>query len=211
VVGVTADVRHTGLDATDLLGFYIPERQWYWADTHVVLVVRTAVDPGSLAASVMRAVRSVDPAMPIMNVRTGEEVLAASTAQRRLALQLFAAFAIAATLLAAAGVYGVLAGAVAERRREIGIRAVLGATPGAIVNLVVRQGIAPALLGLGIGLAGALALTRYLRAMLFGIEATDPVTLGATAALLGLVALAACLVPARRAMRVDPVTALRSD
>jgi predicted permease len=211
VIAVAGDVRHTGLDATDLHGFYIPERQGYWADTYVVLVVRTAVDAGSVAGSVLSAVRSVDPAMPIMNVRTGDEVLAASTAQRRLALQLFAAFALAATMLAAAGVYGVLAGAVAERRREIGIRAVLGASPRAIMNLVVRQGIAPALLGLAIGLAGALALSRYLRAMLFGIEPTDPLTIALTAILLGAVALAACAVPAWNAMRVDPVTTLRSE
>jgi len=211
VVGVAADVRHTGLDATDLNGFYVPERHWNYANPSVTLVVRTAADPAALAADVIRAVRSIDPAQPVMRVRTGSTVIATSTAQRRLALVLFAAFGSVATLLSAAGVYGVLAGAVAERRREIGIRAALGATPRAIVRLVLRQGLAPAIAGLALGLAGAVLLTRYLRTMLFGVGPTDPVTLTATIALLGAVALAACLVPAWRAMRVDPVTALRAE
>jgi putative ABC transport system permease protein len=211
VIGVSGDVRHTGLETTDLNGFYMPERRWFWADDQVVLVVRAASDPAALAPSVVRAVRSIDPTQPIMHVRTGAEVIATSTARRRLALTLFAAFGIVATLLSAAGVYGVLAGAVAERRREIGIRAALGATPRAIVNLVLRQGLSLAGVGLVLGLGGALALTRYLRAMLFRIEPADPVTLVATVVLLAAVALAACLVPAWRAMRVDPVRALRAE
>jgi ABC-type antimicrobial peptide transport system permease subunit len=204
-------VRHTGRETSDLHGFYVPERQWDWADVQVVLVVRTAGDPAALAPAVVRAVRSLDPTQPIMHVRTGAEVIATATAQRRLTVMLFAAFGVVATLLAAAGVYGVLSGAVAERRREIGIRSALGATPRAIVRLVLRQGLALAGVGLVLGLGGALALTRYLRAMLFGIEPTDPMTLSATVALLVAVALAACLAPARRAMRVDPVTALRAE
>lgn len=209
VVGVAGDVRHTGLETTDLHGFYVPERQWRWAEAQAVLVVRTATDPAALAASVVGAVRSIDPAQPIMHVRTGSEVVATSTAQRRLALILFAAFGIVATLLSAVGVYGVLAGSVAERHREIGVRSALGATPLAIVDLVLRKGLALAGAGLILGLGGALALTRYLRALLFGIGSTDPLTLAATIVLLAAVALAACLVPALRAMRVDPVTALR--
>jgi putative ABC transport system permease protein len=211
VVGVAGDVRHTGLETTDLSGFYIPERQWPWADAQVVLVVRTATDPASIAPSVLRAVRSIDPTQPITNVRTGPEVIATSTARRRLALTLFAAFGLAATLLSAAGVYGVLAGAVAERRREIGIRNALGATPRRILSLVLRQGFVLAGIGLALGLGGALALSRYLSAMLFGIGPTDPLTLAATVMLLAAVALVACLVPAWRATRVDPVTALRSE
>jgi predicted permease len=211
VVGVAADVRHTGLDATELNGFYVPERHWSFANMSVTLVVRTTMDPAALAPGVVRAVRSIDPAQPVMRLRTGAEVIATSTAQRRLALMLFAAFGTVATLLSAAGVYGVLAGAVAERRREIGIRAALGATPGAIVRMVLRHGLGPAVAGLALGLAGALLLTRYLRAMLFGIAPTDPVTLTATVTLLAGVALTACLVPAWRAIQVDPVTALRAE
>ena len=211
VVGVCGDVRHTGLESSDLSGFYLPERQWRQADSEAVLVVRTATDPAALASSVVHAVRAVDPAQPIQRVRTGGELIATTTARRRLALTLFVAFALVATLLSAAGVYGALAGAVAERRRDIGIRAALGATPLEIVNLVLRQGLALAGIGLALGLGGALALARYLRALLFGIEPTDPPTLAAGVLLLAGVALAACLLPAWRAMRVDPVTALRAD
>jgi putative ABC transport system permease protein len=211
VIGVTAGVRHMGLDDTDLKGFYLPERHWNFANSQVVLVVRTTGDPTALAPAVVRAVRSVDPAQPIMHVRSGTEIIAVTTARRRLALTLFAAFGLVATLLSAAGVYGVLAGAVTERRREIGIRSALGATPHAIVRFVVRQGLALAGIGLVLGLGGALALSRYLRSMLFGIGPTDPLTLSATAVLLAAVALAACLIPAWRAMRVDPVTVLRSE
>lgn len=211
VVGVAGDVRHTGLDATELNGFYVPERQWYWADNQVVLVVRAATDPAGLASSVIRAVRSIDPAQPITRVRTGAQVVLVSTGQRRLALVLFAAFAIAAVLLAAAGVYGVLALAVTERRREIGIRSALGATPRAIVNLVLRQGLGMAGVGLVLGLAGAMALTRYLQAMLFRVGPADPASLVSAAALLVGVALAACLVPAWRALRVNPVTTLGAE
>lgn len=211
VVGIAGDVRHTGLDATELAGFYVPERHWTFANQGVTLVVRTAVDPAAVAPSILRAVRSIDPTQPITNVRTGHQVIATTTAQRRLGVTLFAVFGAVATLLSAAGVYGVLAGAVAERRREIGIRAALGATPRAIVGMVLRQGLAPAAAGLALGLTGTLLLTRYLQAMLFGVGPTDPATLTGTVVLLGVVALAACLVPAWRATRVDPVTALRAE
>jgi putative ABC transport system permease protein len=211
VVGVSGDVRHTGLDGTNLQGFYLPERQWSWATEQVVLVVRTTTDPAALAPSVVHAVRSIDPTQPIMHVRTGADVIAASTARRRLALTLFAAFGLVATLLSAAGVYSVLAGAVAERRREIGIRAAVGATPGAILGLILRRGLRLAGAGLAVGLAGAVMLSRYLRSMLFSIAPTDPLTLTATVVALGTVALAACLIPAWRAMSVDPVAALRAE
>ena len=211
VVGIAGDVRHTGLDQTELHGFYVPERQWYWADNQVVLVVRTATRPLSLAPQIVQAVRDIDPSQPVMHLRPGDQLIATSTAQRRLALMLFAAFGIVAALLSAAGVYGVLAGAVAERRREIGIRTALGATPRAIVQWVLRQGMAMAVGGLVLGLVGSILLTRYLRAMLFGIEPTDPATLGGTALVVALVALGACLIPAWRALRVDPVTVLKAD
>lgn len=211
VVGIVGDVRHTGLETTDLHGFYVPERQWNWAEAQAVLVVRTAIDAAAQVENVVRAARSVDPTQPVMHVRSGREVIATSTARRRLALTLFATFGLVATLLSAAGVYGVLAGSVTERRREIGIRSALGATPHAIMNLVLRQGMALAGGGLVLGAGGALALTRYLRSMLFGVGPADPATLVATAILLAAVALVACVVPAWRAMRVDPVTALETE
>jgi ABC-type antimicrobial peptide transport system permease subunit len=140
-----------------------------------------------------------------------EEVVAASTAQRRLALTLFTCFAMAALLLAVAGIYGVLAGNVAERTREIGLRAALGATPGKILQLVVGQGLRLAVIGLGVGLFGAFALTRSLRALLFGVGPNDPATIALATGVLLAAALAACFVPAVRALRVDPSQAFRSD
>jgi putative ABC transport system permease protein len=211
VVGVAANVRHSGLDAEVRQQFYVPERQWPWADNQMVLVVRTHGEPAALASAVRRAVTSIDPSQPIARMATMDQVVATSTAQRQLALTLFAAFGIAAVLLAAFGIYGVLAGSVAERTPEIGLRSALGATPADIVAMVLRQGARLAALGVVLGLAGALALTRFLRTLLFGIAPTDPVTLGAVAVVLVAVALAACFVPARRAVRVDPITALRAE
>ena len=140
-----------------------------------------------------------------------DDVVAASTAQRRLALTLFVSFALAAVLLAVAGIYGVIAGNVAERTREIGLRAALGATPRNILGLVVGQGARLAAVGLAAGLFGAFALTRSLQALLFGVAPTDTTTIVLATTLLLLATLVACLVPARRALRVDPSQAFRSD
>jgi putative ABC transport system permease protein len=211
VVGVAANVRHSGLDATVTQQVYMPSRQWPFPDFWVTLVVRTRGDPASLAAAVRRAVRSIDPDQPITSVATMDQVIAASTAQRRLALLLFAAFAGVALLLAAAGIYGVIAGSVAERTREIGVRAALGATPGDILRMVLLQGARLAALGLAIGIAGALGFGRVLETLLYGIKPADPFTLGGVSVILAAIAGAACLVPARRALEVDPVTALRAD
>ena len=140
-----------------------------------------------------------------------DQVIARSTAQQRLALVLFAAFSLAAVLLAVAGIYGVLAGSVAERTREIGLRNALGATPAGIVALVVRQGGWLGTAGIILGLAGAVGVTRYLRTLLFDVAPTDPATLLGVAAALAFVTLAACVLPALRAVRVDPSQALRSE
>jgi len=178
----------------------------------VTLVVRARGDAAAaIAPAVRRAVLSVDPGQPVTRLATMEQIVAASTAQRRLALLLFAAFAAVAILLAAAGIYGVLAGSVTERTREIGLRSALGAAPRDILAMVLLQGARLALAGLALGLAGALALGRFLGALLYAVEPTDPATLVAVVALLALVALFACLLPARRALRVDPMTALRTE
>jgi ABC-type antimicrobial peptide transport system permease subunit len=140
-----------------------------------------------------------------------EQVVATSMAQRRLALLLFGAFAIVALVLAVAGIYGVLAGAVTERTREIGVRAALGATPGAILGMVLVQGARLAAIGVVIGIAGALTLGRFLQSLLFGVDAADPVILLGVAAVLIGVAIAACLLPALRAVGIDPMAALRAD
>ena len=211
VIGVAADVHQRALDATESSQFYVPERQWQFADNVVAVVVKTEGDPGSLARVARVAVQNVDPSQPVSAVATMEQVVSSSTAQRRLALMLFGAFASLALVLAVAGIYGVLAGAVAERTREIGVRSALGATPGAILKMIMLQGMRLAVAGLAIGLVGALSLGRFLRSLLYGIEATDPLTLGAVALLLAAVALAACVLPAFRALGVDPITALRSD
>jgi putative ABC transport system permease protein len=210
VVGIVANVKHRGLDATTGLQWYAPERQWT-SDDQEVLIVRTSVDPSSLAATVRQTIAAIDPTQPIVKIATMDQVIATSTAQRRLALVLFAAFAIAALLLAVAGVYGVLAGSVAERTREIGVRSALGATPRNIIALVVGQGGRLAAIGIALGLIGSLGVTRYLHSLLFNIAPNDPMTLGGVALLLTLVTLAACLIPATRAARVDPSRALRSE
>jgi putative ABC transport system permease protein len=211
IVGMTGNVRHTGLDAKTTLQWYIPERQMFFADNQEVLIVRTDTDPATLAGAVRRAIATIDPTQPIVKIATMDEVVAASTSQRRLALVLFGAFASAALLLAIAGIYGVLAGSVTERTREIGVRSALGATPASLIALVVGQGGRLAALGIVLGLAGSFALTRYLQSLLFGVAPNDPATLVAVCALLACVTLAACLVPASRAARVDPSAALRSE
>jgi putative ABC transport system permease protein len=211
IIGVTGNVRHTGLDAPQSMSFYVPERQWFFSDDQEMLVVRTRGNPTAVAGAVRRAIQQIDPAQPIVKVAAMQDVVAASTAQRRLALTLFTCFALAAVLLAVAGIYGVLAGNVAERTREIGLRTALGATPRSILQLVVGQGARLAVIGLSVGLFGAFALTRSLRALLFGVGPDDPATIAMATGLLFTAALAACLVPAVRALRVDPSQAFRSD
>ena len=209
VVGVVGDVRHASLDIDDGRAIYLPEPAWSWANDEAALVVRTRANSPALVRAVRSAVASVDRSQPVTELRTMDAVVSRSTAQRQLALVLFASFALLAMALAAAGIYGVLAGSVAERTREIGLRGALGATPGDLLMLVVRHGLRLAGVGVVIGLAGALASTRFLRALLYGVGPTDPWMLGGAAAGLFVVAAVACAVPAWRAVRVDPVTALR--
>lgn len=211
VIGVAANIHHRALDATESSQFYLPERQWPFVDNSVALVVRTHGDPESLARAVRAAVQGADATQPITALATMQQVIATSTAQRRLALLLFIAFATIALVLAVAGIYGVLAGAVAERTREFGLRSALGASPGAILALVLLQGARLAGAGLLLGLAGALSLGRLLQSLLYGVGATDPVTLGGVVLLLALVALAACVLPALRALGIDPIVALRAE
>lgn len=211
VIGVTKNVHHQGLDAAQTMQFYVPERQWFFSDNQEILVVRTKMDPNAIAGLVRRTIHDIDPSQPIVGIASMEQVVVNSTGQRRLALVLFAGFAIAALLLSVAGIYGVLAGNVAERTREIGLRAALGATPGRILRLVVGHGARLAAVGLGLGVLGALALTKSLQAMLFGVGPHDPTTIIAATAVLLATTLIACLVPALRAVRVDPSQAFRSD
>jgi putative ABC transport system permease protein len=156
-------------------------------------------------------VQALDKDQPIYNVRTMDDVVANSLGTRRVSMQLFAVFAIAALLLAAIGISCVMAYSVTQRTQEIGIRMALGAQAGDVLRMVVRQGMTLALIGIGVGLAGAFGLTRVLANLLFGVKATDPITFVAISLLLTFVALLACYLPARRASRVDPVIALRAE
>ena len=211
IVGVVGDVKQMSLALDQADAVYIPAAQWPVGDASMSLVVRGQGDVASLTPEIRRAIWSVDPDQPILRVATLERLLAASAAERRFALILFEAFALAALVLAAAGIYGVLSGSVAERTRELGVRAALGASRRDILSLVLRSGLGLTGLGLSIGLAGAVLATRGIEAMLFGVTRLDPVTYVGMLVLLTAVALLACWIPARRAMGVDPATTLRSE
>ena len=165
----------------------------------------------ALAPAIRQAIWSVDKTQPIVRIAAMSELISASAAERRFALTLFEAFALAALVLAAAGIYGVLAGSVAERTREIGIRTALGATRGGILALIARQGMVLASLGTIIGLAASFVASRMIGALLFGVSLLDPVTYASVLILLFLVSALACWIPARRAASVDPAITLRNE
>jgi predicted permease len=211
IVGVVGDVKQLSLMPSEPDAVYIAASQWRFADRAMSLVLRADGDATSLASAVRQAVWSVDKDQPVVRVATMDDLLAASAAERRFALIVFEAFALAALVLAAAGIYGVLSGRVAERTREIGLRSALGASRASILALVVRQGMMLAGLGVAIGLAGAAAASRGIAALLFGVSRLDPVTYLSVIALLAGVSAVACGVPAWRAARVDPAATLRAE
>jgi putative ABC transport system permease protein len=177
----------------------------------LTLVVRTSGDPSALASAVRGEVKAADKNQPVFNVRTMREVIATSVNMNRFSMLLLSLFAAVALLLAGVGLYGVMSYAVAQRTNEIGIRMALGARGLDIFRLVVGQSMLLTLVGMGLGLAGAAALSRVLSGLLYGVSATDPLVFAGVALLLALVAFAACYVPARRAMKVDPMVALRYE
>jgi putative ABC transport system permease protein len=208
VVGVVGDVRSTALNQEAPSLYYpLPWR----APPLVDVAVRAAGDPEALLPTLRGKVHELDSGLALANVRTMDRWIANSAAQPRLNAVLLGAFAAAALLIAAIGIYGVLAYTVTQRTREIGLRMALGATPRDVMRLVVGQGLAVVLVGLGLGLAGGLALGRAVSSLVYGITVSDPATYAAVAMLLGAVALAACALPARRAARVDPMVALRCE
>lgn len=211
IVGVVGDVKQMSLALNDADAVYTSATQWHFADNVMSLVVRARGDAAALAPVIRAAIWKVDKDQPIMRIAMMDDLLAASAAERRFALLVFEAFALAALALAAAGIYGVLSGSVAERRREIGVRAALGASRSNILTLVVRQGMTLAGAGIIIGIAGAAGAAQVIAAMLFGVSPLDPITYVTVIAMLVGVAVIACAVPAWRAARVDPVSTLRAE
>jgi putative ABC transport system permease protein len=209
IVGVVGDVRYDKLDGETYPMVYWTEPQLTYND--MTFVVRADGDPTALSASVRRAIRAVDPQQPVADVRTMESWIGESVSRARFGTTLLAVFACLAMALAAVGIYGVMAYTVTQRQHEIGIRMALGARGRDVLRMVVRQGMALALAGVGAGLLGSLALTRLMSGLLYGVSAIDPLTFAGVSLLLMLAALFACLIPARRAMRVDPMAALRYE
>jgi putative ABC transport system permease protein len=209
VVGVVEGVRFDGLEAPLKMEGYVPFAQYPGAGA--TLVVRTTGDPTDVVPALRAEVAQIDPLLPIGTIETMEERMRESLMLPALYLRLFAIFAAAALALAAIGTYGVIAFAVVQRTREIGIRMALGATRAEVVRLVVGYGGRLAAIGIALGVAAALALSRVLRSLLFGIGATDPATYAGVALLLALVAVLASWLPARRAARIDPTVAMRAE
>ncbi len=209
IVGIVGEVRHAGLDTELMPHVYFSFAQGSQFLTRVV--IRTNNDPLSYVAAVRRQLQAVDRDLPIYEVFTMNELIAQSVAQRRFNLLLLGVFAAVALLLAAVGIYGVMSYAAAQRTHEIGIRMALGASRGAVFQLIIRQGMRVVAIGLLTGLFGAFALTRWMETLLFEVRATDPVTYVVIASVLAGVALLACFVPAHRATKTDPMFALRSE
>jgi len=218
IVGVVAHVKHFGLDAEERIKsqLYLPFNQ---APAEVLpriagrmnLVLRTTGDPLSLTAAVRREVQALDPNQPVYNVSTMEDTLDQSLATQRLSTTLLMMFACVALVLAAVGIYGVMSYAVTQRRHEIGIRIALGAQGSDVLRLVLKQGLLLTVCGVALGLVAAYVLSRLMASLLFGVSPTDPLTFALVALALAVVTLAACLIPARRAMKVDPMIALRYE
>jgi putative ABC transport system permease protein len=206
---VVRDEKVNGISDEQSAGVYVSNEQSpVYSQT---LVIRTAIEPRSAQKSIEAAIHRVDKDQALTDIRTIDQIKEQSMATNRLQSVLMGIFAAVALLLAGIGIYGVISYSVAQRTQEMGIRAALGATKGHLLSLVLGRGVALALVGLAIGVAASLALTRLMASLLYGVGARDPLTMGIVGALLASVALAACYVPARRATKVDPMVALRYD
>ena len=209
VVGVVADTRNYTLERQPWPEIFMPFQQQ--PSPFMTFVVRTKGKPLEIAASLKQAVQDVDHNQPVSNIQTMDDVIGKFVAPRRFKLVLVGIFAILALVLSAVGLYGIVSYSVAERTHEIGVRMALGAQKGDVLQMVLREGLRPALLGVAIGVVGALALTRFLSSLLYGVTPTDPLTFVAVSLILIAVAMLACYIPARRAAKVDPMVALRYE
>jgi putative ABC transport system permease protein len=209
IVGVVRDVKFDGLAASSEPAYYLPASQSPLGD--MTILIHTSNDPKSIVSALRQAVWSIDPNQPISNVNTLEQIVSDSIAQPRLNMLLMMLFGGLALLLSAVGIYGLLSYAVTQRTQEMGIRMALGANVTDVLKLVLKQGMFLALIGVAIGLAGAFALTRLMRGLLFGVTPTDTTIFAGVAVVLTAVALLACYLPARRATKVDPLVALRYE
>jgi putative ABC transport system permease protein len=208
IVGIVQDVKHE-LNIPVEPEYYLPYPQDVWSS--MVLVARTTVDPASTAAALRQQVWAIDKDQPVFDVKTMDEVRSLSVALYSFSSVMLAIFACVALILAAVGIYGVMAFAVTQRTQEIGIRMALGAKGTDVLKLVLRHGMSMALIGVGVGLAGAWGLTRFLSKLLVGVSTTDLLTFSIVTFTLLLAALLACYLPARRATKVDPLVALRYE
>jgi ABC-type antimicrobial peptide transport system permease subunit len=215
IVGVVRDVKQGGMaNKTGTELYFLSEqgpRITKFAPRNMNLVVRSNLPAEALAGDIRKIVQSMDPALPIVKLRTMDQVFSEAASRPRFLAELLAIFAALALALAAIGTYGILSYSVSERTREIGIHMALGATRGSVLGLVLGQGLRLTIIGLITGLAAAMVLTRLLQAQLFNVKPTDPMTLTIVTAFIGLIALIACYVPARRATRVDPMVTLREQ
>ncbi|HST20983.1 MAG TPA: FtsX-like permease family protein, partial [Blastocatellia bacterium] len=212
IIGVVGDVKHYGLNQPEQPAYYgLYEQQDQPWKRWAYLVARGDHDTGTLASLVKSQIWKIDNRIPVTKVLTMSEVMAASVAGQRFNVLLFGLFAGVAMLLAGVGIYGVMSYSVTQRTHEIGVRMALGASSGDVLKMILRQGAVVTLAGLGVGLAGAFALTRLMSSLLYGVTATDPATFAVISAALVAVALTACYIPARRATRVDPMIALRYE
>jgi putative ABC transport system permease protein len=209
IIGVVGDSKHMGLDAEVRPMSYWPHPEL--ASSGMTLVIRTRGDAASVTSAARNVIRALDPEQPVSDVRTMESLIGTSMARARFNTLLLTVFAVVALLLAGVGIYGVMAYTVAQSTREIGVRMALGARANDALWLVVRRGMTLSLAGVAIGVAASFALTRLMETLLFNVSATDPLTFAGIPLLLALVALLACLIPARRAAKVDPMVALRTE
>jgi predicted permease len=206
IIGVVRDAKYNSLRREIHAMMYIPQNAG-----GASFELRTAADPQAILPAIREVVAQVNTNLPLFDVKTESEQIDQLLFQERLVARLSGFFGLLALVLACVGLYGLLSYEVSRRTREIGIRLALGARPGSVLKLVLRQGIVLAIIGAAVGIGVALGVTRYLTSMLYDVHANDPLTMIAVAALLTLVALAACYIPARRAMRVDPIVALRYE